>query len=139
MNIMLALFMALGLTLSTPAPTPAPAPATTVQTMAHKAPAKAPAKAKAKAVRCEEDQPCWNCATMGNFICGPTAKGATEAWEGFSTRGFTTEELSHPFRATYRGTTARENDLPYGHEWYTETSKANPKVSHVFELEFFKH
>lgn len=21
--------------------------------------------------RCEEDQPCWNCKTMGNKICGP--------------------------------------------------------------------
>lgn len=20
--------------------------------------------------RCEEDEPCWNCATMGNRICG---------------------------------------------------------------------
>jgi hypothetical protein len=20
--------------------------------------------------RCEEDQPCWNCKTMGNHICG---------------------------------------------------------------------
>jgi hypothetical protein len=23
------------------------------------------------APRCEEDQPCWDCATMGNLICGP--------------------------------------------------------------------
>ena len=22
--------------------------------------------------RCEEDQPCWDCETMGNRICGPT-------------------------------------------------------------------
>ena len=21
---------------------------------------------------CQEDQPCWNCAEMGNLICGPT-------------------------------------------------------------------
>lgn len=23
------------------------------------------------ASRCEEDEPCWNCATMGNKVCGP--------------------------------------------------------------------
>lgn len=22
-------------------------------------------------VRCEEDEPCWNCETMGNHVCGP--------------------------------------------------------------------
>lgn len=24
------------------------------------------------ATPCHEDDPCWNCATMGNHICGPT-------------------------------------------------------------------
>lgn len=24
-------------------------------------------------VRCEEDQPCWDCHEMGNRICGPGA------------------------------------------------------------------
>jgi hypothetical protein len=24
------------------------------------------------AVLCMEDQPCWDCSTMGNLICGPT-------------------------------------------------------------------
>ena len=24
--------------------------------------------------RCEEDQPCWNCKTMGNHICGPSTQ-----------------------------------------------------------------
>lgn len=23
------------------------------------------------AERCEEDQPCWDCETMGNKVCGP--------------------------------------------------------------------
>lgn len=26
--------------------------------------------APAQAQPCQEDQPCWNCATMGNHICG---------------------------------------------------------------------
>lgn len=24
---------------------------------------------------CQEDQPCWNCSTMGNGVCGPTPTG----------------------------------------------------------------
>lgn len=24
------------------------------------------------APRCEEDQACWDCSTMGNLVCGPT-------------------------------------------------------------------
>ena len=26
-----------------------------------------------EATACEEDMPCWDCATMGNRICGPQA------------------------------------------------------------------
>jgi hypothetical protein len=28
--------------------------------------------------RCEEDQPCWDCRTMGNHICGPTTTEGAE-------------------------------------------------------------
>lgn len=34
------------------------APTTTTTTVAH----------------CDEDQPCWDCATMGNLICGPVTR-----------------------------------------------------------------
>lgn len=27
---------------------------------------------KAPVTVCQEDDPCWDCATMGNLICGPT-------------------------------------------------------------------
>lgn len=30
----------------------------------------------AGAVRCEEDQPCWDCRRMGNRRCGPSKKAA---------------------------------------------------------------
>jgi len=35
---------------------------------------------------CYEDMPCWNCAEMGNKICGPThVDDLTDAeWEGLS-------------------------------------------------------
>lgn len=44
---------------ATPTTAPAPAP---VETTAAPAP-----------VQCEEDQPCWDCTTMGNKICGDAA------------------------------------------------------------------
>jgi len=33
------------------------------------------AHAAAPVSQCEEDQACWDCATMGNRICGPTGSG----------------------------------------------------------------
>lgn len=60
-------------TVNVPAPQPVkvqtPAPVVAVPVTAPTAPA-IPAAAPAP-VRCEEDQPCWDCATMGNKICGP--------------------------------------------------------------------
>lgn len=32
-----------------------------------------PPEYDAPAVSCQEDEPCWDCDTMGNQICGPTA------------------------------------------------------------------
>lgn len=31
------------------------------------------------AVTCQEDQPCWDCTTMGNLICGPVPNATTSA------------------------------------------------------------
>lgn len=84
---------------STPTAAPAPAPTYTQATITTpavapapkvKAPAPKPAvKPVAKvatppmdhitaptAVRCEEDEPCWNCHTMGNLSCAPIADPA---------------------------------------------------------------
>jgi outer membrane biosynthesis protein TonB len=33
----------------------------------------APTQAPATAPACEEDEPCWDCKTMGNKLCGPVA------------------------------------------------------------------
>lgn len=27
--------------------------------------------------RCEEDEPCWDCSTMGNHVCGPRPANST--------------------------------------------------------------
>lgn len=56
-----------------PAPTPAPAPVPVVLDTQHvDRPAPVTAPAPAPAPVCVEDMPCWNCATMGNHLCGPT-------------------------------------------------------------------
>ncbi|UDL16729.1 hypothetical protein SEA_ATUIN_36 [Arthrobacter phage Atuin] len=49
------------------APTPAPAPQVAIPSQ----------PAPEVGVRCEEDMPCWDCATMGNQICGPIADTET--------------------------------------------------------------
>lgn len=56
-----------------------PAPAPTVQAL--QAPSQAPVQAPVQAPRCEEDQPCWDCHTMGNLICGIDAPQPTAAPE----------------------------------------------------------
>lgn len=39
-------------------------------------------------LRCEEDEPCWDCATMGNRICGPTVLRSIP-WGAFGPGGHT--------------------------------------------------
>ena len=50
-----------------------PAPTPTVPAAIAKVATPAPTSAP---VQCEEDQPCWDCHTMGNHICGPTSDAA---------------------------------------------------------------
>lgn len=33
-------------------------------------------------INCEEDEPCWDCLTMGNRICGPNILGAWQYGPG---------------------------------------------------------
>lgn len=83
----------------------------------------------------EEDET-WDCYTGGNLICGPTDPAqAMEAWDEFDPAVFTTDELAHPFRVTYRGTTNTPDGLGDGHEWYTVPSTTGG-MEHVFEIEF---
>lgn len=93
------------------------------------------ALAVTKAV-CNEDMACWNCSTMGNFICGPKPARAAEAWKAFDPGVFTEAELSKPMTVTYRGTTSKPNNLPDGHEWYTIPVKGSKTLHHVFEVVF---
>lgn len=52
---------------------------------------------------CEEDMPCWDCATMGNMVCG-TIDDSAQAWETFDANGgpaLLPTDLQRPFRVDY--------------------------------------
>ena len=62
LSIAAILFLGLGLTgcqAATVEPAPAPATVTT------------PTATATPTATCQEDEPCWDCATMGNKVCGP--------------------------------------------------------------------
>ena len=57
--------------------TPTAQPTATVAPKPTATPTAKPAAVKAPA--CEEDQPCWDCKTMGNRVCGPTSPATIPA------------------------------------------------------------
>jgi hypothetical protein len=56
---------------TTTTPTTTPAPTTTTPAPELPAPTTTPAPPPAVTNPCMEDEPCWNCDTMGNGVCGP--------------------------------------------------------------------
>lgn len=51
--------------------------ATTTTTVTPTTTTVAPTTTTVSAVPCQEDEPCWDCSTMGNQICGPTVEVVT--------------------------------------------------------------
>ena len=75
---------------------------------------------------CEEDQPCWDCETMGNLVCGSIDDTAT-AWAVWDEVGASRGLVDGGFRVDYMGSTENypENltpgDLPLqgsDYRWY---------------------
>ena len=81
-------------------------------------------------VPCREDQPCWDCLTMGNHLCGPTAAGQAEAWDAFKAETVAKLDLSKPFKVTYLGTVAHGLSAKF----YTLPS-SRPGIDHAFKIE----
>lgn len=53
----------------------------------------------AAAVQCEEDEPCWDCESMGNLICGGTElteAQKSDAWALWESAGGAAELLVNP-------------------------------------------
>ncbi len=53
---------------------------------------------------CEEDMPCWDCETMGNQVCG-TIDDAGEAWRVWDEVGASRGVSDGSFRVEYMGST----------------------------------
>lgn len=140
-------------TTEAPVKAPAPAPAPVVQ-----APIPAPVQAPVEAPICHEDMPCWDCATMGNQICGnpdcarlgmltaedyscvphsfystTEATAATEAWAAWDAAGAFPNTSSESV-VWHVGTT---NDAmqPLGENEVIIPSHVQPQTFHIFSID----
>jgi len=97
----------------------------------------APAKtitATPAAATIQEDDPAWDCATMGNRICGANPLERTEAWGAFRTVDLPEETLRQAFKVTYRGLSTEGVDFPPS-QYVTLKSQLTPGKVHVFEIQ----
>lgn len=78
----------------------------------------------------QEDEPGWDCLTMGNRVCGPKAGDEVEAWTRFDPAAFPT--MDQPFKVEYMGTAMPGIDFPPS-EYLTYPATA-PNTVHVFHI-----
>lgn len=111
-----------------PAPKPAPVPAP-VRTATAPKPKPAPAQTAPK--RCQEDDPCWDCRTMGSKSCGADPAMLGDAWASFDGSGFAKAvDVSRSFRVDYLGTSTASSIPGY---WVVR-SLGQPGTFHVFVI-----
>lgn len=82
-----------------------------------------------------EDDPAWDCLTMGNRTCGANPIQRVEAWGLFRTDSLTPSVLDGAFRVTYRGI-ALDDGLAGGS--LQIPSPTTPGKVHVFDVEVIK-
>lgn len=82
----------------------------------------------------QEDDPGWDCLTMGNRICGANPIQRTEAWGAFQVGNVPEETRREAFRVTYRGYAMQGIDFPPS-EYVTAKSQLSPGMVHVFQFE----
>ena len=59
-----------------------------------------------------EDDPAWNCQTMGNGVCGESRE--SEAWESFTVDSIPADVVAKGFKAHYVGSYVKGQPLPTG-------------------------
>jgi hypothetical protein len=108
--------------------------------MACAAPAPEAPKAAPVANVIQEDEPGWDCWTMGNRTCGANPIQRVEAWGYFTPESLTSEVRESAFRVTYRGVALEGTalDAPYGGHVVTYPSSITSGKVHVFEVEVTK-
>jgi hypothetical protein len=111
--------------------------------------------------RCEEDEPCWDCATMGNKICsgtevthpnlqeddlgwdcyldgnrvcGPQQEGLeAEAWARFTPAVLPADIVAHGYKAAYMGTMPTSAPLLMD-SWHAYYPSSKVGYYHVFSI-----
>jgi len=81
----------------------------------------------------QEDDPAWDCWTMGNRTCGANPIQRTEAWGLFDTSDVPADTLREAFKVTYRGLALEGVDFPPS-SVVTIPSPITPGKVHVFEI-----
>lgn len=84
--------------------------------------------------RIEEDDPRWDCSTMGNKVCAANTLERLEAWHLFKTGNLPENTLKGAFRVTYRGLALAGVDFPPS-EHLTVPSSITPAKVHVFHIQ----
>jgi heme A synthase len=111
MSLITALIISLSIILGSPVQAPDAAPTAPTQAV------------------CEEDQPCWDAATMGNGQAG-TLKA--DAWEAIETAHITAPSDSVNLMLSYTETvTGQPVNLPVG--YFAIESNTLPNAFHVFK------
>lgn len=109
--------------------TPPQAPALPAQAQV---PAQAPVapQAPAQPTACLEDEPCWDCSTMGNRICGTTE--AVLLFQAEVKDEFTVPELTALFDEHYVGVFPVSQNVDNGSDEWTLPSQVNPEQEYLF-------
>lgn len=86
----------------------------------------------------EEDQPGWDCTTMGNKDCGPGALMMADAWQAFDGANVAQDigktDAVDAFKATYVATYSTKPSWP---GYMVVPSKQYPNVFHVFKIDAY--
>lgn len=105
---------------SAPAPAAAPAPAPT-----------ATASAPAAAQDCYEDQPCWDCATMGNKHCADSFE--KDAWESLDSVKLEAPKDGHKWKIDYVGYSENKPNANVSRGEFAVMSETSPDLFYTFK------
>lgn len=125
-------------TAATPAATPVVIPTATATIPAPTQKSAATTAATTPIPAIEEDDPAWDCHTMGNKVCGPTLQPwLADAWNSFDGKRVAEsvgpENAAQAFDLTYAGTYSTE---PHWPGYVVVASKVYLGIFHAFKISY---
>lgn len=96
------------------------------------APSEAPSQASVSA-QCEEDEPCWDCETMGNKQCGDTH--TADAWATIDAAHITAPATQDGMMLSYVGWTDYKPTASPNSSYFVLQSNTDPRIYYVFQWE----